>query len=375
MGFDSLKNLSDGARVYLVPVGLVYGDENAVPFAGTGIMFSGFRVMARDDTGILVDVRASLREVKDQLANMPRHIAEQILSQLSGLAVSREPMSLKGDIAPLNFVRPRIMGVLNVTPDSFSDGGKFIDPAKAVVQAERMIEEGADIIDVGGESTRPGADPVWEGEEAERVVPVIEALQDKNIPISIDTRHSFVMAKALDAGAHIINDVTALTYDPESMGVAAKSDVPVVLMHSQGDPKTMQDDPRYKNTLLDVYDYLSERIAVCEAAGISKDRLILDPGIGFGKRMVQDNLALINGLPLLHTLGCPILFGASRKSFIGAISGEEDSNKRLPGSLAAAMRAVELGAQIVRVHDVAETKQALAVVQAFRDAAIMDVPN
>jgi dihydropteroate synthase len=181
------------------------------------------------------------------------------------------------------------------------------------------------------------------------------------------------MDKALEAGAHIINDITALTYDGESLRVAAASKAPIILMHSQGEPKTMQDNPVYRNILLDVYDYLSGRIDACVDAGIDKARLILDPGIGFGKRMVQDNLALINGLPLLHTLGCPILFGASRKSFIGAVTGEQDASNRLPGSLAAAMKAVELGAQIVRTHDVAETKQALAMVQGFRDAAIMDV--
>lgn len=373
MRLAKLKSLADGARVYLVPVGSVFGDDRAVPFAGTGLMFSGFRVIARDENGLLFDKRASVAEVKEAIAEVARPVAEQILSQLSGLAVSREAMSMQRLDASLNYTRPLIMGVLNVTPDSFSDGGQFTDPTAAIEQAETMIAEGADIIDIGGESTRPGAEPVWEGEEADRVVPVIEALQGKGIPLSIDTRHSFVMDKALAAGAHIINDVTALEYDPESMAVAAAHSVPVILMHSQGDPKTMQDNPVYKNTLLDVYDYLSARIADCEKAGIAKERLILDPGIGFGKRMVRDNLALVNGLPLLHTLGCPILFGASRKSFIGAISGEEDPAKRLPGSLAAAMRAVELGAQIVRVHDVAETKQALSMVQAFRDAAMMDV--
>ncbi|MEX0299485.1 MAG: dihydropteroate synthase [Kordiimonas sp.] len=356
-----------------MPVGLVFGDDRAVPLSGTGLMFSGFRVLARDDRGLLLDVKATVTEVKEALSGLNREIAEQILAQLSGLAANRLTTPMPNIETPLHYTRRLVMGVLNVTPDSFSDGGKYLDPRYAWAKAERMIAEGADIIDIGGESTRPGADPVWEGEEAERVVPVIEALQTSGIPLSIDTRHSFVMDKALTAGAHIINDVTALTYDPESMTIAAKSKAPVILMHSQGEPKTMQDNPKYKNTLLDVYDYLAERIAVCVENGVEKSRLILDPGIGFGKRMVQDNLALINGLPLFHTLGCPILFGASRKSFIGAISGEDDPSKRLPGSLAAAMRAVELGAQIVRVHDVAETKQALSMVQAFRDAAMMDV--
>jgi len=369
---DDLKQLADGTRVYLVPVGPVFRDDRAVPFAGTGLMFSGFRFIARLGGDILIDQHATAAELRNGAAQAARPVAEQILTQLSGLAVPRMPIPLPRLDKRLHYSRPLIMGVLNVTPDSFSDGGNFVDPGKAVEHALHMAAEGADIIDIGGESTRPGAEPVWEGEEADRVVPVIEALQEHFIPLSIDTRHSFVMEKALNAGAHIINDVTALTYDPESMAVAAASGAPVILMHSKGDPETMQDSPSYNNTLLDVFDYLKERVAACEAAGIERSRLILDPGIGFGKRMVQDNLALINGLPLLHTLGCPLLFGASRKSFIGAISGETDPSKRLPASLAAAMKAVELGAQIVRVHDVAETKQALSLVQAFKDAAMMD---
>ncbi len=337
-------------------------------------MFSGFRVLARTGKDKLCDFRISYAELCNALNVLPDVAVQQITEQIENLKKPRSPVSLAGTERKLNFTRPLIMGVLNITPDSFSDGGKFIDPEAAVRQARILIAEGADIIDVGGESTRPGAQPVWEGEEADRVVPVIEALQADGILLSIDTRHSFVMEKAITAGAHIINDVTALSYDGESLRVAAQTDAPIILMHSQGDPKTMQDNPNYSDTLLDVYDYLAERITICEKEGIAKERLILDPGIGFGKRMVKDNVALINGLPLLHTLGLPILFGASRKSFIAAISGEEDALKRMPGSLAAAMKAVEAGAQIVRVHDVKETKQALSLVQAFKDAAILDVP-
>jgi len=366
---DQLKTIADGARIYLVPVGPVFGVEGAVSCAGTGIQFSGFRVLVRIEYQVVFD--EYLRpEVVDGF-DFGNFLRPQVEAQLTALQASRQPLALPNGKS-LAFTRPLIMGVLNVTPDSFSDGGKFIDPAKAVAQARAMVAEGADIIDIGGESTRPGADPVWEGEEANRVVPVIEALKEDGIPLSIDTRHSTVMEKALEAGAHIINDVTALTYDPESLQVAVASDVPVILMHSQGEPKTMQDNPEYKNTLLDVYDYLAERIKACVAAGIDRAHLVVDPGIGFGKRMVQDNMALINNLALLHTLGCPILFGASRKSFIGAVSGEEDPAKRLPGSLVAAMKAVEQGAQIVRVHDVAETSQALKMVQSFRDTAMMD---
>lgn len=372
MQVDNLRDVADGARIYLVPVGPVFGDAQAVSFARTGLQFAGFRVLARENGGLLYDQRHSLASIEPLCAHMSDTHVRQISEQLEYLQKPRAPLPLAGGKGQLNFTKPLVMGVLNVTPDSFSDGGKYLDPVHAVTQARRMIAEGADIIDIGGESTRPGADPVWEGEEAERVVPVIKALQEDGVPLSIDTRHSFVMNKALKAGAHIINDVTALSYDPESLEVAAKSDAPVILMHSLGEPKTMQDSPEYKHTLLDVYDYLRDRVTLCEERGISRDRLVVDPGIGFGKRLVQDNAALINGLPLLHNLGCPILFGASRKSFIGALSREEDASKRLPGSLAAAIKAVDMGAQIIRVHDVAETRQALAVTQGLRDAAIMD---
>lgn len=372
MSAIKLSDLTDGARVYLVPVGPVFGDKRAVPFAGTGLQFAGFRVMARENGRILYDSHHYLAEIEALKPALSDPVVAQITTQCDNLCAIKSPIRLPGLDKKLNFTKPLVMGVLNVTPDSFSDGGKYIEPEYALTQARRMIAEGADIIDIGGESTRPGAEPVWEGEEAKRVVPVIEALQLDGVPLSIDTRHAFVMEKALEAGAHIINDVTALTYDPESMRVAARCDAPVILMHSQGDPQTMQENPHYNHALLDVYDYLAERVDACMAAGVNKARLILDPGIGFGKRMVRDNLALINGLALLHTLGCPLLFGASRKSFVGAVSGEEEATKRLPGSLAAAIKSVEVGAQIVRVHDVAETRQALAMTQGFRDAAIID---
>jgi dihydropteroate synthase len=370
-----LSDLTDGMRVYLVPVGPVFGDAHAISFAGTGLQFSAFRVLARGKDGLVFDQILTAAELKNQARRACDKICDMIVTQCDRLNAPRAALKLPGLARTLAFTKPLIMGVLNVTPDSFSDGGKYLNPAHAITQARRMISEGADLIDIGGESTRPGANPVWEGEEAQRVVPVIEALKDCGVPLSIDTRHSFVMEKALLAGAHVINDVTALTYDGESLRVAAQSDAPIVLMHSQGQPKTMQNAPLYGHVLLDVYDYLEGRIAACVAAGIDRARLILDPGIGFGKRMVQDNVALINGLPLLHTLGCPILFGASRKSFIGAICGEDDASKRLPGSLAAAVKAAELGAHIIRVHDVAESKQALMMMQAFRDAAIIDAAH
>lgn len=372
MAVFDLENISDGARAYLVPVGSVWGGIEGLRTAVPGLRFLAAKLVVRDGSDVVWQQHVpagSLDEVVDQL---PSVLRAQVHAQQAALETPRPNMALPGRDMPLAFTRPRIMGVLNVTPDSFSDGGQFLDIDTAIRRARQMIVEGADIVDVGGESTRPGAKPVWEGEEAQRVVPVIEALQTDGIPLSVDTRHSFVMEKALGAGAHIINDVSALEYDSESLSVVAKSDAPVILMHSQGTPETMQDNPSYGHVLYDVYDYLASRIQACELAGMDRSRLILDPGIGFGKRVVQDNLALIAGLPLFLTLGCPVLLGASRKRFIGAITGEEDAKRRMPGSLTAALRGVDLGAQIVRVHDVAETSQAFKLVQAFHDAAIMD---
>lgn len=372
MTSDQLDKISDGARAYLVPVGSISGGSLGIACSVPGRRFAAARVVVRDAGETVWQETVAAADMADALDRLPEVIAGQLEIQLARLQAPQKGLRLPGRDLPFAFTRPRIMGILNVTPDSFSDGGKFLDRDAAIRHARAMIAEGADIIDIGGESTRPGAKPVWEGEEAERVVPVIEALRDDGIPLSIDTRHSFVMDRAVLAGAHIINDVSALTYDGDSLPVAARADVPVVLMHSQGLPETMQDNPSYSHVLYEVYDYLQDRIAACVEAGIAQDHIVVDPGIGFGKRVVQDNLALINGLPLFLTLGCPILMGASRKRFIGAITGEEDAAARMPGSLAAAIRSVELGAQIVRVHDVAETAQALKLTQAFHDAAIMD---
>lgn len=269
-------------------------------------------------------------------------------------------------LAGLTLDRPRLMGIVNVTPDSFSDGGAFASAGAAVDHALRLEGEGADILDVGGESTRPGAQPVTVEEELGRVIPVIEGLAGRTKAlISIDTRKAEVMRRALAAGAHIINDVAALAYEPECLEVAAASSAPVVLMHAQGDPRTMQAAPHYDDCLLDVYDWLEARIAACEAAGIARARLIIDPGIGFGKTLAH-NLELLAGLTLLHGLGVPVLLGASRKSSIGMLSGVKDAHERVAGSIAAALHGVSQGVQILRVHDVAETRQALNVWEAMR---------
>jgi dihydropteroate synthase len=232
-----------------------------------------------------------------------------------------------------------------------------------------MAGHGAAIVDVGGESTRPGAKPVWEGDEIERIVPVIRQLALGGAAVSVDTRKADVMTAAVEAGARMINDVSALTYDDRSAGVIAASQVPVVLMHHQGAPESMQDDPRYDDVLVEIYLWLEERIAAAVEAGIARDKILIDPGFGFGKN-VGHNLELMNGLALFHSLGCPLVVGASRKRTIGALSGEAPADKRLGGSIAFGLKAVEQGAQIVRVHDVFETVQALKVWRGMRDQAL-----
>jgi dihydropteroate synthase len=232
-----------------------------------------------------------------------------------------------------------------------------------------MAANGAAIIDVGGESTRPGAATVWEGDEIERILPVVQQLSAGGNAVSVDTRKSGVMSAAIGAGAKLVNDVSGLTWDEQSAGVIAKAGVPVVLMHHQGDPQTMQKDPRYDDVVVEVFLWLEERIEAAEMAGIARDKILVDPGIGFGKT-VGHNLALINGLALLHGLGCPIVFGASRKRMIGALANEAPADQRVPGSLALALKGVEQGAQLIRVHDVPETVQAVKIWRGLRDAAL-----
>ena len=265
--------------------------------------------------------------------------------------------------------QPQVMGIVNATPDSFSDGGRFADAGAAAAAGSDLAAEGAAIIDVGGESTRPGAKPVWEGDEAERVVPVIERLAASGTAVSVDTRKASVMEAAIGAGARLVNDVSALTFDPRSAEVVAAAGVPVVLMHYQGAPESMQDAPRYDDVLVEVYLWLEERIAVAKAAGIDAKKILVDPGIGFGKS-VAHNLELLNGLALFHGLGCGIVLGASRKRTIGALSNEAPADRRLGGSLALTMKGVDQGAQIIRAHDVFETVQALRVWRGLKDAAL-----
>ena len=283
------------------------------------------------------------------------------------LTSPRAPLALGERTIRLD--QPQVMGIVNATPDSFSDGGLFADSSEAAAAGAQMSEQGAAIIDVGGESTRPGAKPVWEGDEIERVVPVIRQLAAGGAAVSIDARKADVMTAALAAGARMINDVSALTFDPRSATTVAAAGVPVVLMHHQGSPETMQDSPRYGDVVVEVYLWLEERLAAAEAAGIERSRILVDIGFGFGKN-VAHNLELMNNLALFHGLGCPIVVGASRKRTIGALSNEALADQRLGGSIAFALKAVEQGAQLVRVHDVPETVQALKVWRGLRDQAL-----
>lgn len=264
----------------------------------------------------------------------------------------------------LSLATPQVMGILNVTPDSFSDGGTHNTPAKALEHARKMIAEGASIIDIGGESTRPGAAEVSPEQEAERVIPVVAAIaRESDIWISVDTSKALVIREAANAGAHILNDIRSFS-EPGALQAAAQSGLPVCVMHMQGEPRTMQQAPHYQNVVREVYTYLEAQVARCVAAGIEKNHIILDPGFGFGKTLAH-NYQLLDKLDLFHNLGLPVLAGMSRKSMIGQLM-DIPPDERVAGSVACAVIAAMKGAQIIRVHDVKETVQAMKVVEATR---------
>ena len=361
------RGFSHEATVYLRPAGVLSGAAaraaveagSARWLAGGRLAFSACEVLLRDGGAVCACV-APLADVTDWAATLDGPPAARVAGLLERIVAPRAPF------AGLALDTPRVMGVINVTPDSFSDGGDFADAGTAIAEGLAMRAAGADILDVGGESTRPGSDPVSPDQERARVLPVIEALAAAGATVSIDSRRAAVMRDALAAGAAAINDVSALTSDPDSPAVAAAAGAPVVLMHMLGEPKTMQRDPVYADAPLDIYDYLEARIAACEAAGIPRRRIAVDPGIGFGKTL-DHNLAILRDIGVFHGLGCALLLGVSRKSFITRIAGEATPKERLAGSLAAMLAGLDRGVQIVRVHDVAETAQALAVWRAITD--------
>ena len=330
---------------WLRPVTVPSGEHG---LAGGWARFTDMDVVQRHADGGYSICRMGLDDLLQ--AADDRNLASAVMDRL---LVPRDPF------AGLSMTAPRLMGILNVTPDSFSDGGRHNAPARAIAAARAMQDAGAAIIDIGGESTRPGAAPVTRNQELARVLPVLAGLRNSGAVLSIDTRHAEVMCRAVAAGAGIINDVGALRGDG-AVDAAAAAGVPVVMMHMQGTPETMQADPQYGFAPVEILEFLEARIQAAEAAGIPRALMAIDPGYGFGKT-VTHNLQLINWTAMLHMLGVPILIGASRKSSIAKISAGEDADQRLPGSLALAMAALRQGAQMLRVHDVGETMQAVKV--------------
>lgn len=355
---------------YLRPIALAESPQSeegaAVRLAGGMVYASRFALIGRAGGKVVSRERYGARELEAALADLPDAVREQ----WDNLRRAHGPLQCGARTVRLD--QPQVMGILNVTPDSFSDGGQFMDdPAVANAHASAMLEAGAALIDVGGESTRPGAAAVWEGDELKRVVPAVERLAAMGAAISVDTRRPGVMEAALAAGAHIINDVSALRHDPRSLEFAARSGAPVVLMHAPGEGEDLHGSGDYADVVLDVFDWLAARRDAALAAGIARDRIVLDPGIGFGKSLA-DNLALMNALPLFHALGQPLLLGASRKRMIGALSNEAPAHQRVAGSVALALKGMDAGVQLLRVHDVPETMQALRVWRGLRDAALTD---
>ena len=339
---------------YLLPTSITRNPlPDALPVAGR-LHAAAVTLLRRDERNEVVS---------------PAALPEGLAPRAALISAPRAPF------AGLSMDEPLVMGVINVTPDSFSDGGDRLDPERAISEGLAMAQAGAAILDVGGESTRPGADPVPVAEELRRVLPVVEALAAQGLIVSVDSRRPEVMRAAAAAGAKILNDVTALTGDSHSLETAAELGLPVVLMHMQGEPRSMQADPTYSDVVLDVFDLLEARVEACLAAGIPRERIAVDPGIGFGKTLAH-NLQLLDRLALLHGLGCAVLLGVSRKSFIARLMPEQapSPKQRLPGSLAAALAGLQRGVQILRVHDVAETCQALAVWRAISKTGIQSFP-
>ena len=371
-GLDGFA-LGEHDAVYLEPLGLTTGlaaeaaatAGRALTLAGGPAVFTHARLWRRGN-GEVAGALATADELMAWSAAQAQ-AGDNRVAELLGNATRPRPAFAGLPLAGPGW-QPHLMGIVNVTPDSFSDGGEFDTPEAAIAHGRMLIADGAEIVDVGGESTRPGAEPVPVAEELARVVPVVAALAAEGALVSVDTRRADVMRQALAAGARIVNDVTALAGDPDSLAVVAEAKVPVVLMHMMGEPRTMQEAPAYDDVVFDVYDALAERLRVCQAAGIERDAIAIDPGIGFGKT-VEHNLSLIARMAVFHGLGCALLLGVSRKSFIGWLSRDEPPKGRLPGSLVAGLGGLSGGAQLLRVHDVAETAQALSLWHGLRSAS------
>lgn len=368
-----MHDLSPAARLYLRPIQFVdspIGRDGAVArLAGGLIWFAAYELIAVEGGRRVAQQDVPVAALDGVIEAMSPAQRTRLRDLAARITAPRAPIAA-GE-RTLRFDQPQTMAILNLTPDSFSDGGRHDgDAAGAVAAAIDMAAAGAAIIDIGGESTRPGAATVWEGDEIARVVPVIERLARTGTPISIDTRKSAVMEAALAAGAHMVNDVAALAYDDRALGVVARAGCPVVLMHAADPGRGAEGSMPGGDPLIAVYDWLEQRIDTVVAGGVDRTRIVVDPGIGFGKAL-SDNLAILNGLSLLHGLGCPILLGASRKRIVGALADEAPVERRLGGSIALALKGADQGVQILRVHDVAESVQALKVWRGLRDAALV----
>jgi dihydropteroate synthase len=359
--------------VYIHPVTVVTGpqavDGDAVRMGGSMAYAREFAVVIRRDGKVAERHLATRDGMRDVLVRLHSGIQVDAEAQWLNLQKVHAPLQLGQRTIRLD--QPQIMGILNVTPDSFSDGGQHEDPQTGRNHAAAMLEAGAAIIDIGGESTRPGAAATFEDEEIRRVVPAVEYCATMGAAISVDTRRAGVLEAALAAGAHMANDVSALRYDPRSIELVAASACPVVLMHAPGAGEDLHAGAQYRDVVCDAFDFLKDARANAIAAGIAEDRVLIDPGIGFGKSLAE-NLMLINALPLFHALGSPILLGVSRKRIIGALSTEEAADQRLAGSVALAVKGMEAGVHLLRVHDVAETVQARNVWRGLKDAALTD---
>ncbi|MEP2737149.1 MAG: dihydropteroate synthase [Erythrobacter sp.] len=360
--------------IYIRPTGFASSPQSAegaaIRLAGSMVYADRFAVIRTENGTVVSRELCSVSSLEGTISELPDSLQEEASKQWQALKTIHEPLQLGERTIRLD--QPQIMGILNVTPDSFSDGGEFLEnPEHGQAHASAMLEAGAAIIDIGGESTRPGAAATWEGDEKERVVPAVEYCASMGAAISVDTRRAGVLEAALAAGAHAANDVSAMRYDPRSYEVAAGSECPVILMHAPGSGDDLHEGGEYVNVVFDVFDALRAFRDAAVDAGVASEKIVLDPGIGFGKTLAE-NLALINALPLFHALGHPLMLGISRKRMIGALSNEAGAHERLGGSVALATLGMNAGVHIIRVHDVAETVQARNVWRGTRDAALTD---
>lgn len=371
MNGQTLASLDAASQIYLRPTHFIESPQQhdglTLKLAGTMLWFSAIELIARlgeQQSRFLIPVSG----VEGAFSNLKQSQAMRANELLANITAPRAALQLGERTIRLD--QPQVMGILNMTPDSFSDGGKHTDNLEAAAEAAiAMSSAGAAIIDIGGESTRPGAPLVWEGDEIKRIEPIIQRLALAGTALSIDTRKAAVMRAAIACGAQMINDISALLYDDQSLDVARQSGAVVAIMHAPSQSSDPHKNDGYEDVVTEVYDFLEARVAALVAGGIPKEKIVVDPGLGFGKSLT-DNLAIINNLSMFHGIGCPILFGASRKRMIGALSKEAEADARLGGSVFLAMKAVEQGAQIIRVHDVPETVQAIHVWRGLRDAAL-----